>query len=169
MASRPIPSDSDVSLDKHSCTTDEDLGRRLVRAMRLAGDSKSEAIRAGIEMYIDRHEGDTVESIEDQIDDLVAEKERKKQEVRKLEDDIESIDSKVDALNERLDEMQSMGDHDELLDDLVTAVEAGADLNVIHQSTEKLDRLRRLGSYDSVADVMDAIEAAANGGDPDGR
>lgn len=151
--------------EHHSVQTDESLGRRFCRALDETGETKSEVLRAAIVEYVESAEGDTVDSIERRLDELREEKqeitEARKRETRREE----SVEARIDDLEVRLDELRAGGDHDELFDDLVDAVQSGADLDLIHDRTDKLERLRALGSYESIETAMQAVEDAVTAGD----
>lgn len=162
----PIPAEDDsVSTERHSFVTDDDLGRRFVKTLRFNGDSKSEVLRDAIRDYVEKHEGETVESIERNIEKLKKKRDEKRDELRSLESEIDTLDSRIDDLEERLEEMRSLGDADELFEQLVEWKQSGADLWTVHANTDKIERMRRLGSYESVDEVIKEVEATATGGE----
>lgn len=147
----------------------DSLYRRFSRAVDETNTSKSAVIRDAIQSFVSDVEGDTPSAIEDKIDDLREERERIEEEKQSLESSLSSTESRISDLEDRLSEMRSQGDVDELREDLVSSVQAGADLSVVDEKTDKVEAYRRLAGFDSVYEAMDDIEKRAAESNSGGR
>ena len=156
------------SLTSHSFKSDERLGRRIKAICDAEGITKTEFFIQAAREKAESYEGDTAASIERKIEELEARKEEAREQVRDAEAVINQTESQIEELEARLDDMTAHGDYEELLDDLADAVEAGADLWVVNENTDKVDSLRQLGSFKSIEETIDAVEEhARTGGETD--
>jgi len=151
--------------EHHSVKTDESLGRRFVRALDETGESKSDVLREAIVDYVESVEGNTTESIERRIEELLEEKQDIAEKRKRAARQEELKDARIDDLEERLDDLKSDGNYDDLLDEVVGLASRGADLHAINDKTGKLDRLRALGSHESLEEVIQTVNDAVQAGE----
>lgn len=147
-----------------SARVPDSLKKRFDSALLETGDSATDVITDAIIQYVESVEGETVEAIQRKIGELEDEREEYEEEVARTQQQLESVDARLDDLRDRLDDLQAEGDHDELYEELVQLYEKGADLRAIDDATGRVETVRKLGSQDSIEEVIDAVAETAGEG-----